>query len=339
VTNRQALPQETDLPRSAIEAASWDARLRSPLCSDADRDAFAEWCAADPANARALHQLKSALSGLHEHYASSPQLRGFRDQALAHRPRGRWRAVAAGVLAASVVGLGGLIAWKTMPVGTGVHAPQVSVFQTALRQYSRITLSDGSTITLDSKSRVEVAYTDRERRLRLLAGRARFDVAKDPRRPFEVDAGARRVVAVGTTFDILLGSGGTRVTMLHGQVRTFHLDRNAAVQELGPDLVAGEQLVSSQSAPADKVSEVGPVSADNWATGRILFRDTPLADAIDEVNLYTDKPIVIGDPAIRGKRIGGLFLASAPDQFVDALTQYFSLRIKPDPQAVVLISR
>jgi transmembrane sensor len=237
------------------------------------------------------------------------------------------------------MGLGGWAGWKAWSVQSGAHAQKVSVFQTALRQYSKITLSDGSVITLDSKSRVEVAYSDRERRLRLLAGRARFDVAKDPRRPFEVDAGARRVVAVGTTFDVLLGSGGARVTMLHGQVRTFHLDRNAAVEALGPDLVEGDQLVSSDSEPTDRVSQVGPVSTDNWATGRILFRDTPLADAIEEVNLYTDKPIVIGDPSIRGKRIGGLFLASAPDQFVDALVQYFSLRIRPDPQATVLISR
>ncbi|WP_163071616.1 FecR domain-containing protein, partial [Acinetobacter baumannii] len=56
------------------------------------------------------------------------------------------------------------------------------------------------------------------RALRLLAGRARFEVAKDPRRPFAVTAGDRMVVATGTAFSIELFRAEMRVVLYQGSV-------------------------------------------------------------------------------------------------------------------------
>ena len=58
-------------------------------------------------------------------------------------------------------------------------------------------------ISLDSDTLIEVAYSDERRSLTLLSGRAKFDVAKDPRRPFTVRAHGRLVVATGTVWGTL----------------------------------------------------------------------------------------------------------------------------------------
>ncbi len=45
---------------------------------------------------------------------------------------------------------------------------------------------------------------DTRRTVRLLRGRAFFDVARDPDRPFTVEAGDARVTALGTAFAVSL---------------------------------------------------------------------------------------------------------------------------------------
>jgi transmembrane sensor len=341
VTNRPP-ERSSALPQADAQACAWDARLRSPRCTALDRDAFTAWREADPRHAEAFDRLESGLSALHSLYRSNAELRAFRDQALAQRPAYQRSLIAAGVAVALMVGeAGGLWAWRTSrlaePRSSAVAAGAVSVFQTALGQHSTIKLSDGSSVILDSKSRIEVLFTLHDRHLKLLAGRARFDVARDEHRPFTVDAGGRRIVAVGTAFDVLVTPGGSQVTMLHGKVHTMRLD-HALLPAAGPDLAAGQQLVFSANG-GDTVRQVKVGAGDDWTSGRILFKDAPLAEVITEVNLYTDKPIVLADPSLVSEQVGGMFMTTAPDQFVDALAAYFSLRVQADPDATVLSRR
>ena len=70
-----------DLRRTPDEAAAWwDSRLRSPLCTQVDRAAFAAWCEA-PANAAAFERLQSGVAALHEAFAASPELLALHDEA------------------------------------------------------------------------------------------------------------------------------------------------------------------------------------------------------------------------------------------------------------------
>src|SRR3546814_12246707 len=58
-----------------------------------------------------------------------------------------------------------------------------------------------------------------ERRdITLLAGRALFDVAKDPQRPFVVKAGDRTITALGTLFDVDVSPTELRATLAEGVV-------------------------------------------------------------------------------------------------------------------------
>src|SRR3546814_13586908 len=90
------------------------------------------------------------------------------------------------------------------------------------------------------------------RQVELLAGRAKFDVAKDPQRPFTVAAGDKLVVAVGTSFSVELIDGQVRVILYEGQVEVR--DRNSAVKaQAAPRryrLKAGSELAETVGASA-----------------------------------------------------------------------------------------
>src|SRR4029077_5426176 len=76
------------------------------------------------------------------------------------------------------------------------------VYATALGEQRSLALSDGSTVQLDSLSKIRIRYGEHDRPVVLLQGQALFHVAKDTTRPFIVDIGQTRVRAVGTQFDV-----------------------------------------------------------------------------------------------------------------------------------------
>jgi transmembrane sensor len=81
-----------------------------------------------------------------------------------------------------------------------------------------VSLVDGSTMALNSRSRVRIRFSDSERDVDLIEGQALFHVAHDAARPFIVHSGTTLVRAVGTQFDVYRKDAGTTVTVVEGRV-------------------------------------------------------------------------------------------------------------------------
>ena len=76
--------------------------------------------------------------------------------------------------------------------------PDHRVHQTERGGFERVVLPDGSTASLNTNSEIRVHFTHHHREIVLTRGEALFSVAHDELRPFEVDAGANAVRALGT---------------------------------------------------------------------------------------------------------------------------------------------
>ena len=92
-------------------------------------------------------------------------------------------------------------------------------YTTPIGGIASVPLQDGSNITLNTATEVHVALTGRERDIDLERGEAFFQVAKDAKRPFVVNAGRKRVIAVGTQFSVLRDGDDIRVIVSEGTVR------------------------------------------------------------------------------------------------------------------------
>src|SRR5690606_18118518 len=115
--------------------------------------------------------------------------------------------------ATAVVALGLALGWQWR------SAVDASTHSTAMGGIESVPLADGSRTVLGSDSRIEVRLSRGERRIELQQGEAFFEAAKDPRRPFVVEAGERRVVAVGTRFSVRRDGPDLRVVVTEGSVR------------------------------------------------------------------------------------------------------------------------
>ncbi|HKT72671.1 MAG TPA: FecR domain-containing protein [Steroidobacteraceae bacterium] len=104
--------------------------------------------------------------------------------------------------------------------GTWLYG-QRNTYSTGVGEQRSIVLNDGSTVELNSRSRVRVRFSDAERDVDLIEGQALFRVAKNPIRPFIVSAAGAYVRAVGTQFDVYRKRSSTVITVVEGKVAVF----------------------------------------------------------------------------------------------------------------------
>lgn len=338
-------------------AAVWSERLRESGGDPDMRRMVDAWCSADPAHAAALRKVESAR-GLVEAIADSPELLALRNQTLARvaarrRPRGYRTVAMAAVLVLAIAGTfsvtGG--SWRQLPASVyeGMRAAVAGevAYETAIGERLVATLDDGTVLTLNTASRAVVSYKDSQRDIRLERGQALFEVAKDASRPFVVTAAGRRVVALGTAFDVKLSSDTFEVTLIEGRVAVddagapvVPAQASGARQPVSPsraELSPGQQLVVHASSPMlVRIADTRRVTS--WRDGQVIFENDTLGAAVDEMNRYARRRVVLEDPAIAALRISGAFDTGQTGAFVEALTTYFPIEVRQQDDAHVVVA-
>lgn len=187
-------------------------------------------------------------------------------------------------------------------------------------------LPDGTRLLLNTDTRIEVNYDEHARRVRLIRGEAWFDVSKRPNRPFLVTVAGREIRALGTSF--IVRYDDTRdlaVTLVEGKISVAPVAGNGrpSPQEL-QILVPGQRLIISKSHASVDRPELNRITA--WERGRVEFEETPLGDAANEMNRYSNSHVRVMDPKAARLRIGGVFRAGDSDEFVRVVTAAFGLK-------------
>jgi transmembrane sensor len=98
-------------------------------------------------------------------------------------------------------------------------------------------------------------------------------------------------------------------------------------------IAAGETARFTANEPADvKVEKVANADIDRkLAWTRLIFERQTLAEVVAEFNRYNRRQMVIADPAIANRRVGGGFDANDIDSFILALEHSFDIRAYPNP--------
>jgi transmembrane sensor len=173
-------------------------------------------------------------------------------------------------------------------------------------------LSDGSAVVLAPGSAIAVAYGDGERRVRLLAGEAFFEVAPNPARPFRVSARDVDVTVLGTGFDVRMGDDGAAVSVQHGIVRVSHATTTPPVAET---LEAGQSVRLTWTGQATRSTEPPELMAA-WRQGQLIAQDQPMRDIVDQLRRYYSGTIVLASSGLAERRVTGAYNLVNP---VDAL--------------------
>lgn len=275
--------------KNGIEARAidWLVRQRDPAFADWDR--FADWLAEDPAHAEvydALASLDRDLDALPP--ATKPSVVIGHESP--HRPSRRlW--------------FGGAIAAALVAV---VAVPQLDLFgtsdriETAAGEHRSITLADGSMIEINGASVVELDR-DRPRFARLASGEAMFHVVHREGDPFVVEAGAARVVDLGTAFNIVRRDRRTSVSVSEGVV-LYNPDRDKVRVEAGQAIDAGDSDTTPPTVRPIDVANVG-----GWRTGLLVYNDAPLTVVAEDLKRTAGIEVSIA-PGAEGQSFRGALI-------------------------------
>jgi len=305
---------------ACTEAAGWVTRLHGPERTPAAEAGFRRWLAEGPENAKAFEFLTDVwetsgrLRRRPLEHVKSWQLPGIRISLS--------RAALAGCAIAILAVLGTLFYMRSDGVSTGVGEQRTLV------------LDDGSRVHLNTNTQAAVRYDRHTRLVELKSGEALFEVAKQPERPFIVLAGNRRIKALGTSFVVRRDQDKVAVTLVEGKVAVTPLEKPEASTRV--TLVPGERLtVAAHQEPKIDTPELSKLTA--WQHGQVDFDATRLADAVAEMNRYSQKRIVIEDPLAAGIPVSGVFVAADTDYFVEALAYNYHLQVRRSSDEIVLI--
>lgn len=280
------------------QAVHWFVALRDDEATEADRQAFDRWLAADGTHAEAWRSLERMWGGLDAVAARAGR----------RRPRRLKRAAAAFVLA-GLMALG----WSMAPEGLFAD------HRTATGELRTVTLADGSRVELGAASALDVAFSAGERRVILRTGRAFFTVAPDAARPFVVVARAGEVRVLGTAFDVNLDDGVT-----------VAVARNAVQVSVAAGPAARVAQGQGVRYDARGLSAVAPADIDSvqaWRQGQLVFRDAALGTVVAALQRYHSGRIALIGSGLGQRRVTAVFDAHDADAALDAIARSLSLRI------------
>jgi len=305
--------------RRHLEAADWILRNREADRTADDETAFQQWLDHDPENARAYEAAKRLMGEARRAIESDPALRD-----LQIRPSGVTKPILGSLLALIVAGSMFLLFDGPMRLQADVIA--------GTAEMPVVALEDGSTVQLNASSAIAHDFDAARRTVRLLRGQAFFEVARDPDRPFTVEAGDVRVTALGTAFDVRLGSDQTDVTVTHNAVMVeFADDGHDSLR-----LQEGEQADYDHATHARAVSTTDRVLALAWRRGQLVVDNAPLSYVVEEMSRHFSGRIVIAGNELARRRVSGTMTVSDTDAALAFLKQALGVRINRIGPVIVI---
>ncbi len=262
-----------------------------------------------------------------------------------------WVALAASLLVAVMVG-----------VSQYEKAPEVSPaldtarYVTRIGEQKTVTLTDGSTITLNTGTQLLVEFFNDRRSIRLEKGEAYFDIARDPLRPLSVDVEARQVTVLGTQFNILKSGNKFSLSVVDGVVALHRA--NEEISSSLPVLSASPGETVRVTRPAAFRVQAGMVAefdsdkrelsayqqtdmsaVHSWRTGILQFKAVPLSEVIQTLNRYSGKKIVIEDTEIQNQKVFATVRLARLDKALALLEETMPVKVVHNKDRILILKR
>ncbi|MDD1014916.1 FecR domain-containing protein [Pseudomonas rubra] len=304
------------LDPSAEAAIDWMVRLSSGNCDAQAHSDFSQWLGSDPAHAQAWARLQERLGGacqtVRNFERRAPGQAGEARQLLL-QGNGSRRELLRAFVGIGVLG-GGLWLGARSEMGEALLAD----LRTAKGERRDFTLADGSRLSLNAGSAVDLHFDAQQRLLILRRGELIIQVAADPQRPLRVRSAQGEMRALGTRFLVSQEAEATRLVVLEHSVRArlfngFELD----VQEGQAALLGGERIQALGNGERHRA---------DWLSGRLNVLDDSLEAVIEALRPYY-RGIVRVEPEVRGLRVQGVFPLDEPQRAFAALAETLPVKV------------
>jgi len=307
------------------QAVEWMVLLRSGQVGAREKAAFESWRTKDPAHGAACERVAGAFGAfdqLREHGVSA----SVAHQAVQGLSRRSMMRATLG-LAGLGVGMGsGLLGWQ-MASQQGLLADQ----HTGFAQRQQESLPDGSTVLLDARTAVDVAFNQGQRTLTLHHGRLLVAAsAAGAQGPLQVQTPQGQVSTGQAKFVVQQrrDSDLLQLTAINGKV--------ALVSPAGArvELAAGQHAtLTARHAP---VVTAARGTESLWTRGLIAMDNQPLGDLIEALRDYRPGLLRV-EPRAAQIRISGIFSLDDTERTLRVLAETHPVRVNTRTQYWVTV--
>lgn len=314
--------------QTCADAAAWLTSLQDPERTSAVEEGFRLWLAEHPDHATAFELAMETWERSARLYRRPAERVASWNRTGFHLNFVRVATAMAAVAAVAVLGT--------------VFYLKNGAVTTDIGEQRTLTLEDGTRVVLNTGTRVTVDYDGRQRHVNLKNGEALFDVARNaPNRPFVVTAGDRRITALGTSFIVRSEDRSLSVTLMNGKVSVAPestataTDAPSRTQVSRLILEPGQRVTFAEGrAPKLDTPELDKVTA--WQHGQVAFDNTPLPEAIGELNRYSTEKLAIERPEAGNIRVSGVFRAGDNASFARAMAETYQLQWTSSSHRILL---
>ena len=225
-------------------------------------------------------------------------------------------------------------------VGINQFPPAVMMadISTSTGEWQSYTLDDGSQISLNSNSAIDIRFDNNSRELILLAGQVKVNVSKDAQRPFIVSTEHGSVAALGTEFIVSHQSESTHLAMLESKTLV------KTAQQLQSDISQGLVVSSGFSVDIteDKLGVLHKVSpkllTESWQQQQLIVQNKSLAEVLNEINRHRQGNIFYDDEKIQHLRVSAVLPLNDTEQALTLLmANYPQLKMRMLTPYIVFI--
>lgn len=313
------------------EARAWVRLFTSGEVNAWDAQGFQRWLQLSPDNKAAFNEAKRVWATMKpaagEMLRTNPAIATAHNQALRPERLGRRVFMGAAVSAAAVA----TVAAVYPPLGLWPGLTEWGAdYRTAAGERQEIGRTGHVLVTLNTRTSVR-RQMDRGELvgLELISGQAAVDLSRSGQR-FVVAAGVGRSIAESGRVDVKFLNGKVCVTCLEGAARIEHPSGSRA-------LTARQQAVYDDRT-VSQIAGIDPQEVSAWRSGEMVFRNTPLAEVIDEINRYRPGRVVLANAAARDRRVSGRFLISALDTVLWQIEHTYRLEGTSLPGGLLVLS-
>lgn len=242
-----------------------------------------------------------------------------------------WSAAAAAIaLLIIAIGVGGAALPGQNSTASIARAAEPLVTQRG--EIRTFRLADGSSATLDTDSRLDVAFGNGARSVRLIKGRVRLSVAMQDT-PLHIGAGQGSATANDAEIDLSIDEAGTVTAALRRGEADLRTDAN-----VGPATALSPKEALTYRRDG-KLQLAGTPASDipaSWPEGWAEYHSIRLDQLVAEANRYAVRPIIIDDSSITELKASGRFHISRTEQFAQRVASLFGLSVERKADAIHL---
>ncbi|MFH1343667.1 MAG: FecR domain-containing protein [Pseudomonadota bacterium] len=314
------------------EALDWFLRFQDVGRDPATQAEFERWIAGDPRRREAferlqrMHAMPSLRKATERDAARLDPIAGPRTTT-AMRSRIRSWPGAWGIAAAAAV----LLAIVMTQVPSLILRWQAD-YLTASGEIRRVRLPDGSEMTLNTASAVALDFKQGRRQVRLLAGEVFLDVKTVAGQPFIVAAPVSEVEVKGTGFAVRTDDERDTVVLERGLVDVRRSGDRFDRVALKPG-----EMVTASAIRISRVTAVDVNASLAWLGGRIVFRDQPFDNALDELRRYYDGTVIVATGRFSATMVSGNYRVGDPQAAIRTLAESVDASMTSLPGGIIIL--